>query len=105
MPHFEFDGSQYEKASAHQTQWGQELISFLSLSGTESILDLGCGAVLTPFGGFRYKPKNKNSQRLFGNASPRPLGFFFILSFQCLFQPRYNLLYRTGGIQYQSAFR
>ena len=43
MPHFEFDGSQYEKASAHQTQWGQELISFLSLSGTESILDLGCG--------------------------------------------------------------
>lgn len=43
MSHFEFDGSQYEKASAHQTQWGQELISFLSLSGTESILDLGCG--------------------------------------------------------------
>ena len=43
MPHLEFDGSQYEKASAHQTQWGQELISFLSLSGTESILDLGCG--------------------------------------------------------------
>ena len=81
MPHFEFDGSQYEKASAHQTQWGQELISFLSLSGTESILDLGCGAVLKPFGGFRYKPKNKNSQRLFGDASPRPLGFFFTFIF------------------------
>ncbi len=43
MLHFEFSGSQYEKASAHQTQWGQELMSLLSLSGTESILDLGCG--------------------------------------------------------------
>lgn len=43
MPHYEFDGNRYQKASAHQTQWGQNLMKLLSLSGNESILDLGCG--------------------------------------------------------------
>lgn len=39
----EFDGKKYEKASAHQTEWGSRLISEFDLSGTEHILDLGCG--------------------------------------------------------------
>lgn len=39
----EFDGRKYEKASAHQREWGAKLISELSLSGNEHILDLGCG--------------------------------------------------------------
>jgi trans-aconitate methyltransferase len=39
----EFDGKQYEKASAHQKEWGTKLIAELELQGTERILDLGCG--------------------------------------------------------------
>lgn len=32
-----------KKASKHQKEWGNSLISKLSLSGNEEILDLGCG--------------------------------------------------------------
>jgi trans-aconitate 2-methyltransferase len=39
----EFDGNKYEKASAHQKQWGTKLIAELGLRGTERVLDLGCG--------------------------------------------------------------
>lgn len=39
----EFDGKKYEKASAHQKEWGAKLISELSLKGDERVLDLGCG--------------------------------------------------------------
>jgi trans-aconitate methyltransferase len=39
----EFDGRKYEKASAHQKEWGTRLIAELDLQGTERILDLGCG--------------------------------------------------------------
>ncbi|NQT02237.1 MAG: methyltransferase domain-containing protein [Planctomycetes bacterium] len=40
---YEFDSRKYEKASAHQKEWGERLISELSLRGDERILDLGCG--------------------------------------------------------------
>lgn len=44
----EFDGRKYERASAHQKEWGAALIDELLLRGTEHILDLGCGdGVLT----------------------------------------------------------
>lgn len=39
----EFDGKKYEKASAHQREWGAKLIAELALSGNEHVLDLGCG--------------------------------------------------------------
>ena len=39
----EFDGKKYRDASAHQKEWGAKLIQELSISGTEHILDLGCG--------------------------------------------------------------
>jgi trans-aconitate methyltransferase len=39
----EFDGRKYEKASAHQKEWGTTLIAELGLRGTEHVLDLGCG--------------------------------------------------------------
>jgi trans-aconitate 2-methyltransferase len=39
----EFDGKKYEKASAHQKEWGAALIGELNLRGTECVLDLGCG--------------------------------------------------------------
>ena len=39
----EFDGNKYKAASAHQKEWGTKLIEELDLSGTERILDLGCG--------------------------------------------------------------
>ena len=39
----EFDGKKYEKASAHQKEWGRKLIAELNLQGTERVLDLGCG--------------------------------------------------------------
>ena len=43
MNTFEFDGEKYKKASKHQKEWGNSLISELSLNGNEQILDLGCG--------------------------------------------------------------
>lgn len=54
----EFDGNKYKAASAHQKEWGTKLIQELNISGTERILDLGCGdgaltaqlAALTPHG-------------------------------------------------------
>ena len=39
----EFDGIKYEKASAHQKEWGLKLITELDLRGNETVLDLGCG--------------------------------------------------------------
>lgn len=39
----EFDGNKYKAASAHQKEWGAKLVQELNLSGTERILDLGCG--------------------------------------------------------------
>lgn len=39
----EFDGKKYEKASAHQKEWGTVLIAELDLNGSERVLDLGCG--------------------------------------------------------------
>ena len=48
MNTFEFDGEKYKTASIHQKEWGENLISQLSLQGHERILDLGCGdGVLT----------------------------------------------------------
>ena len=48
MGSFEFDGEKYKKASKHQKEWGNKLISEMSLNGDEAILDLGCGdGVLT----------------------------------------------------------
>ncbi len=45
---YEFNGEQYRIASDHQKDWGSRIISELSLSGNETILDLGCGdGVLT----------------------------------------------------------
>ncbi|MFH1328648.1 MAG: methyltransferase domain-containing protein [Candidatus Bathyarchaeota archaeon] len=40
---FEFDGEKYRKASTHQKEWGNKIISEFRLRGDESILDLGCG--------------------------------------------------------------
>jgi trans-aconitate methyltransferase len=39
----EFNGKAYEKASAHQKEWGSKLIEELHLCGDEYVLDLGCG--------------------------------------------------------------
>lgn len=48
MGKFEFDGEKYKKASKHQKEWGNKLISGIDVKGNESILDLGCGdGVLT----------------------------------------------------------
>ena len=43
MKTYEFDGEKYKLASAPQKEWGQSLISEISLQGNERILDLGCG--------------------------------------------------------------
>lgn len=43
MPSFNFDGKKYRAASSHQKEWGTRLITELSLTGNETILDLGCG--------------------------------------------------------------
>jgi trans-aconitate methyltransferase len=39
----EFDGNKYKAASAHQKEWGAKLIHELNITGSERILDLGCG--------------------------------------------------------------
>ena len=38
-----WDGTDYERHSSHQRQWGNSLIDELTLRGNEQILDLGCG--------------------------------------------------------------
>ena len=43
MTAYEFDGEKYRLASKHQKEWGNDLISELSLKGDKTILDLGCG--------------------------------------------------------------
>lgn len=43
MKTYEFDGKKYKTASSHQKEWGESLISKISLQGNEIILDLGCG--------------------------------------------------------------
>ncbi|MBT3363317.1 MAG: methyltransferase domain-containing protein [Chloroflexi bacterium] len=43
MTAFEFDGNKYKQASAHQKEWGLNLISDIDFVGDESVLDLGCG--------------------------------------------------------------
>ena len=43
MTSYEFDGKKYKKASSHQKEWGQKLISEIHFIGTEKVLDLGCG--------------------------------------------------------------
>jgi trans-aconitate 2-methyltransferase len=40
---FEFDALGYQRASAHQQEWGQRLIAELELQGHERILDVGSG--------------------------------------------------------------
>ncbi|MBU0485325.1 MAG: methyltransferase domain-containing protein [Proteobacteria bacterium] len=40
---FEFDGEKYKKASTHQKEWGAKLIGEFEFTGSEHILDLGCG--------------------------------------------------------------
>jgi len=40
---YDFDGRKYEKASAHQKEWGSSIIETLEFRGDERILDLGCG--------------------------------------------------------------
>lgn len=48
MGNFEFNGEKYKKASKHQKEWGNSLISQMQLNGNEDVLDLGCGdGVLT----------------------------------------------------------
>lgn len=43
MMTYEFNGKEYEKASAHQKEWGAKVIAELHLDGSEHVLDLGCG--------------------------------------------------------------
>lgn len=43
MKTYEFDGEKYKAASSHQKEWGRNLMSKISLQGSEKILDLGCG--------------------------------------------------------------
>jgi trans-aconitate 2-methyltransferase len=40
---FEFDAQYYQRASAHQQEWGRRLIAELGLQGDERILDVGSG--------------------------------------------------------------
>ncbi len=48
MGHYEFDGEKYKQASKHQKEWGNKLMAGLTLTGSETILDIGCGdGVLT----------------------------------------------------------
>ncbi|HMD89030.1 MAG TPA: methyltransferase domain-containing protein [Anaerolineaceae bacterium] len=43
MNSYRWDAHDYEKNSAQQRQWAQELLQKLELRGNETILDIGCG--------------------------------------------------------------
>lgn len=43
MSSYRWDSTDYEKYSGAQQQWARELIGTLSLTGAETVLDIGCG--------------------------------------------------------------
>ncbi|NOT66121.1 MAG: methyltransferase domain-containing protein [Methylotenera sp.] len=43
MSAYKWNAKDYEKNSQAQQKWARELIAILNLTGTESVLDLGCG--------------------------------------------------------------
>jgi len=43
MKNYNWNGRDYEKHSASQQKWARELIARLSLEGSESLIDIGCG--------------------------------------------------------------
>ncbi len=43
MPVYQWDAQDYERNSAQQRLWAQELIGKLALRGDEAVLDVGCG--------------------------------------------------------------
>jgi trans-aconitate methyltransferase len=43
MPPYQWNAQDYEKNSAQQRMWAQELIRKLELHGDETVLDVGCG--------------------------------------------------------------
>lgn len=43
MSSYRWDSEDYEKHSGAQQQWARELIAKLSLTGSETVLDIGCG--------------------------------------------------------------
>ena len=59
METFEFDGEKYKHSSKHQKEWGRDLISQLSLSGNETILDMGCGDGILTEQLSEFVPKGK----------------------------------------------
>jgi trans-aconitate 2-methyltransferase len=40
---YTWNAEQYKKSSSNQKQWGTELLTMLSLTGNEHVLDIGCG--------------------------------------------------------------
>lgn len=44
MPVREWDGETYDRISAPQQAWGREVLARLHLSGSETVLDAGCGS-------------------------------------------------------------
>ncbi|WGS84054.1 class I SAM-dependent methyltransferase [Methylomonas sp. UP202] len=43
MHHYQWNAEDYRQNSSAQQQWAQELIAKLNLTGTETVLDVGCG--------------------------------------------------------------
>lgn len=43
MTTYRWDAADYSRSSSQQKKWGRELIAMLDLSGSERVLDIGCG--------------------------------------------------------------
>jgi trans-aconitate methyltransferase len=43
LPTFRWNATDYHRSSSAQQQWASELIQKLALTGTERVLDIGCG--------------------------------------------------------------
>src|SRR6266542_575984 len=104
----EFEGKKYEKASAHQKEWGASIIAELNLKGTERVLDLGCGdGVLTAQ--FAYLLPHGEavgidaSQGMIDVAREKERGNlrFFLQDIECLdFKGEFDLVFSNAALHW-----
>ena len=108
MSSFEFDGERYKKASTHQQEWGEKLISELDLMGNESILDLGCGDGITTEKLSRVVPNGKtigidSSQGMINSAKKleRDNLRFVVLNIDDIaFKNEFNLIFSNATLHW-----
>ncbi|MBI4765242.1 MAG: methyltransferase domain-containing protein [Deltaproteobacteria bacterium] len=104
----EFDGKKYEKASAHQKEWGAKLISELALTGNERVLDLGCGdgvntALIAELLSYGEVVGIDASEGMINTAKPKEktnLRFFLMDIDKIAFKDEFDIVYSNATLHW-----